>query len=322
MSETTSIIKLIDQLIIGADNMEIKWQVQAGQQRSFKQFLLGQGISQRLYTKIKALQLPLYLNQKKVTPDSVVQVGDWVSLQLPAEPADESVIISHGPLSVIYEDEYWLVVDKPAGLSTIPGPTNQTDTLLNRIKGYWQQQGAQNLVPHIITRLDYDTSGVVLVGKHQVAQSLLQPQIEKHQLQKLYLAVVAGNGLAAQGEINAPIGRVATEIRRQVLATGQSARTSYWLLGESNDRAAVKVQIHTGRTHQIRVHFSDLGHPLLGDQLYGGPLDLGIERQALHAYQLCFLDPFTQQTKCFNAPIPEEIQTVLPATVQLADLVN
>lgn len=302
--------------------MHIKWQVKVGPSQSFKQFLIVQGISQRLYTKLKALKCPMFLNQKAVTPDSVVQVGDWVSVQLPVESADDAVLVSQGALNVIYEDQYWLVVDKPAGLSTIPGPTNRTDTLLNRIKGYWQQQGAQNLVPHIITRLDYDTSGLVLVGKHQVAQSLLQPQVEQHQLQKFYLAVVAGSGLAVAGEINAPIGRVDTEIRRRVLATGQPAQTSYWLLGESNDRAAVKVQIHTGRTHQIRVHFSNLGHPLLGDQLYGGPLDLGIKRQALHAYRLRFFDPFTQQNKCFNAPIPEAIQAVLPSSVQPADLLN
>lgn len=290
--------------------MEIKWHV--NQPQSVKQFLLASGISQRLYAKIKALGQLILVNGQKSAPSDQVQCGDVVTLQLPAELADESVAVSHEPITICYENEYWLAVNKPAGLATIPGPTNQTDTLLNRIKGYWQAQGATDLVPHIITRLDFDTSGIVLVGKHQIAQSLLQPQIEQHQLQKFYLAVVSGTGLPASGDIREPIGQIDHQPRRAVLADGQSAWTSYWRLGASGQLTAVKVQIHTGRTHQIRVHFSTLGYPLVGDQLYDGPLDLGITRQALHAYRLQFQDPFSQQSISITAPIPADIQAILP----------
>lgn len=297
--------------------MKINWQVKTSEQLSLKQFLFQQGISQRLYSKIKTLKLAIEINQQPSQPATVVQRGDQVSLTLPAEPADPTVQISYQPIQVLEEDDHWLVVNKPAGLATIPGPTNQSDTLLNRIKGYWQQAGQTDLVPHIITRLDFDTSGIVLVGKHQVAQSLLQPQIEKHQLQKYYLAVIAGTDLPTSGTLNQPIGRIEHQARRQVLATGQTAHTSYWLLGADQVKSAVKVQIHTGRTHQIRVHFSAIGHPLLGDQLYDGPLTLGINRQALHAVELQFTDPFTDQLRVIQAPVPSDIRAVLPPTVAL-----
>lgn len=295
--------------------MEIKWQVATQQSQTMKQFLLKNGISQRLYAKIKAQGLPVRLNNRLSSPADQVQNGDQVSLTLPAEPADETVAVSGVPIEVLYEDDYWLVVNKPAGLATIPGPTNTTDTLLNRIKGYWQQNGATDLVPHIITRLDFDTSGIVLAAKHQVAQSLLQPQIEQHQLQKFYLAVVAGTGLPEFGTIKAPIGRVGVEPRRRVIADGQSAWTDYWRLAQDERLTVLKVQIHTGRTHQIRVHLSDLNHPLVGDQLYEGPLGWGIDRQALHAYQLTFNDPFSQQKRQFTAPIPADIQMILPTKI-------
>ncbi|KRM21188.1 RluA family pseudouridine synthase [Latilactobacillus graminis] len=297
--------------------MEIKWHVQHTQ--SVKQFLLASGISQRLYTKIKATGQRILINEQKSKPSDQVHIGDVVSVHLPAEPADQRVIVSHEPIVVCYEDDYWLAVNKPAGLATIPGPTNQTDTLLNRIKGYWQSQGLTDLVPHIITRLDFDTSGLVLIAKHQVAQSLLQPQIEHHQLRKFYLAVVAGGDLPQFGEIRAPIGKIDHQPRRAVIADGQAAWTSYWRLGGTAQLVAVKVQIHTGRTHQIRVHFSAMGHPLIGDQLYGGPLDQGITRQALHAYQLQFKDPFSQQLCTINAPIATDIQAILPKSLPIID---
>lgn len=295
--------------------MEIKWQVATQQSQTMKQFLLKNGISQRLYAKIKAQGLPIRLNQRLSGPANQVQKGDQVSLTLPAEPADETVAVSQVPIEVLYEDDYWLVVNKPAGLATIPGPTNTTDTLLNRIKGYWQQNGLTDLVPHIITRLDFDTSGIVLAAKHQVAQSLLQPQIEQHQLQKFYLAVVAGTGLPKLGTIKAPIGRVGDEPRRRVITDGQSAWTDYWRLAQDERLTVLKVQIHTGRTHQIRVHLSDINHPLVGDQLYEGPLTWGINRQALHAYQLTFNDPFSHQKRQFTAPIPADIQAILPTKI-------
>lgn len=297
--------------------MEIKWHV--NQTQSVKQFLLASGISQRLYAKIKAVGQPILVNGQMCAPSDQVQRGDVVIVQLPAEPADAAVAISHAPITICYEDDYWLAINKPAGLATIPGPTNQTDTLLNRIKGYWQDQGLTDLVPHIITRLDFDTSGIVLVGKHQVAQSLLQPQIEQHQLQKFYLAVVSGTGLPQSGDIREPIGQIDHQPRRGVLADGQSAWTHYWRLGATDQLTAVKVQLHTGRTHQIRVHFSALGHPLVGDQLYDGPLDLGITRQALHAYRLQFQDPFSHQQLTIAAPIPADIQAILPTAQSSID---
>jgi len=193
----------------------------------------------------------------------------------------------------------------------VPGPSNRTDTLVNRIKGYLIASHASNQRPHLITRLDRDTSGLVLVAKHRVAQGMLtEPRIAA-QLVKTYQAWIEGTITPASGTIDRPIGRVADSPRRVVTTAGQRAITTYQVEADQlqHNVSRLRLELVTGRTHQIRVHLTTLGHPLLGDALYGGNL-AWIQRQALHAASLQFFDPFSEQILHFEAALPADLQAL------------
>ncbi|WP_220751167.1 RluA family pseudouridine synthase [Apilactobacillus xinyiensis] len=275
-----------------------------------KKFLNNHGISHRMYNELKNSG-EILINQRPLTSDGKIHPKDVVKVTFPDEGSDDNVPISNNPLEVVYEDSNWLVVNKPAGLTSVPGPSNRDDTLVNRVKGYLKKHGSNDLKPHIITRLDRFTSGLVLIAKHRLANSLANQQLANHQIQKQYLAVISGNLDNNHGIIDEPIGQVNNEFRRQVIPDGKPSVTEYWVQKNLNHKALVKVELHTGRTHQIRVHFTYLKHPLLGDQLYNGPLDKGIERQALHAYYLKFYDAFSNQYLAFKAALPIDMQQIV-----------
>lgn len=291
--------------------MEFSWIKTDEQEEKVRYFLQHHGVSGRLFKQVTG-QGRILINGRLAASTGVrLQQNDRVTIQLPPEKAAQQIAISTQPLNVIYADENWLVVDKPADLSSIPGPTNQTDTLLNRVQGWLQQQNNTETVPHVVTRLDRFTSGLVLLARHRFAHSLIAQQLTDHTLDKRYYAIVAGHLATTHGFLTQPLGRQGDEIRRRVMATGKPAKTEYWQMTKLARATLVEVKLHTGRTHQIRVHFADQGHPLLGDQLYGGPLDQGITRQALHAYELNFYDPFTQTERHFTSPLPADMQAVL-----------
>ncbi|WP_190242908.1 RluA family pseudouridine synthase [Apilactobacillus kunkeei] len=290
--------------------MQFTWQNQDEQNAGIKKFLGAHGVSHRMYNDVKSTGTIL-VNGNAVDLSYKLAVGDEVTVIFPPETSDDEVAFSDEPIDVIYEDDNWLVVNKPAGLTSVPGPSNRVDTLVNRIKGYLKKRGSIDLRPHLITRLDRFTSGIVLVAKNRLANSLANQQIAQHKIDKMYYAVVDGIGLNDHGMIDKPIGRVGDNFRREVIETGQNARTEYWKIGEFDDSTLVRLKLHTGRTHQIRVHMTSLGHPLLGDELYQGPLDRGIDRQALHAYYLRFNDELTNQVRTFEIELPEDMKSLV-----------
>ncbi|MFD0897641.1 RluA family pseudouridine synthase [Loigolactobacillus binensis] len=291
--------------------MEFSWRKTDDNEEKVRYFLQQHGISGRLFKQVTGQGKILINNQLAASTGVRVHPGDQITIQLPPEKSDQRLTVSTQPIQVIYADNNWLVVNKPTGLASIPGPTNQTDTLLNRILGWLQQQNSPDTVPHVVTRLDRFTSGLVLLARHRFAHSLIARQLMDHSLDKRYYAIVAGHLTAKHGFLTQPIGRQGEAIRRQVMANGKAAKTEYWQVSKLATATLVKVKLYTGRTHQIRVHFTAQGHPLLGDQLYGGPLDQGIQRQALHAYELNFYDPFTQQVMHFTCPMPSDMQALL-----------
>ncbi len=290
--------------------MQFTWKKKPADPGTLKKFLNGHGISHRMYKTVK-IDGRITVNGRPVQPQNELRDGDQVTVVLPNEPADPMVIVSHGPIHVVYEDQNWLIVDKPAGLTVVPGPANRTDTLVNRVKGYLLAQEADNLVPHIITRLDRFTSGLVLIAKHRLANSLANELLAAKQLKKRYLAIVSGTGLPAHGRIQKPIAKDPDGFGQLISQAGRSADTEYWVKRDLTTATLVEVALHTGRTHQIRVHFASIGHPLLGDQLYQGPMNLGISRQALHAASLSFNDPFSGSQLEFKTDLPTDMRAIL-----------
>lgn len=290
--------------------MQYTWTNQQNDPVKIKKFLQNIGMGHRLIADIKHGDGSFIANDHVVQPTDVLPPHSQITVIINPEKEDETIVASHQPIDIVFENDQWLVINKPAGLTSIPGPTNRLDTLLNRIKGYLIDQGSKDLRPHFISRLDRFTSGLVLVAKNRLAQSLIANQVEQHLIDKQYWAIVSGQVSEEHGFLSQPVGRVADSPRRAVMNNGQSAKTEYWREQVNDSWTLVRVKLHTGRTHQIRVHFSNIGHPLLGDQLYDGPLEL-ISRQALHAYHIEFVDPFDQQTRMFEAAIPEDMKNVL-----------
>ncbi|WP_283679763.1 RluA family pseudouridine synthase [Lentilactobacillus sp. Marseille-Q4993] len=278
---------------------------------NLKAFLNSRGISHRMYRGLKDAGNRIFVDGNQADPAAKLNEGAVVGVSFPDEQSDPNVAVSDQPISVVYEDSNWLIFDKPAGLTVVPGPANREDTLVNRIKGHWQRNGEVNLVPHIITRLDRFTSGLVLVAKHRFANSLANELSDKKLIHKEYFAIVSGNGLDKHAHIDKPIAKDPDGFGQMISDGGKSADTEYWVEEQTDMWTTVRVILHTGRTHQIRVHFAAIGHPVLGDELYSGPLDLGINRQALHAKELAFDDPFTNEKRSFVAPIPEDMKAII-----------
>ncbi|MEJ6399679.1 RluA family pseudouridine synthase [Nicoliella lavandulae] len=290
--------------------IKLEWHYQNQTGNTLKSFLKQHGISHRMFLSLRS-DGEFTVNHKPITTNVKLQPNDLVQVTLPDETSDPNVPVSERPIDVVYEDANWLVVNKPAGLTSVPGPTNRTDTLVNRIKGHLVAEGSRDLRPHLITRLDRFTSGIVLVAKHRIANSFANQQVMNHAIDKRYLALVQGHLNHSHGIIDFPIGKDEGEVKRRRMADGQPAKTECWVLQTFERFSEVELQLHTGRTHQIRVHLSAIGHPLLGDQLYDGPLDEEIDRQALHASSIKFYDTFQSQFVSFEVPMPSDMQALI-----------
>ncbi|MBF7129619.1 RluA family pseudouridine synthase [Pediococcus pentosaceus] len=277
---------------------------------SAKKVLQRSGMSQRLLQRIQNEGRLIDENENDVEFSDKLMPFEPIWIELPDEEQDQNVAISDGPLDIIFEDKNWLLVNKPAGLTAVPGPSDREDTLVNRIKGHWQAIESKNMMPHLVTRLDRFTSGITLVARHQVSNSLLSEQVAHHKIKKIYLAMVDGVVQAEKGTFNQPLGLAADGIHREVRDDGQQATTSFKVLKRFENQTLVQIHLKTGRTHQIRVHFANAGHPLVGDQLYDGPMDRGIKRQALHASSIRFFDPFIDEKVSFTAELSDDLKQI------------
>ncbi|PWG00008.1 RluA family pseudouridine synthase [Levilactobacillus bambusae] len=291
--------------------MGYQWTALGTEPVSVKRLAAEHGVSHRLFSDLKR-NGSILIEDQPATFDQVVQPGQTLTVTFPTETSDPNVAVSDAAIEVLYEDDHLLVVNKPAGLNTVPGPANSTDTLVNRIKGHWVSQQSPNLVPHIITRLDRFTSGLVLVAHDRLANSLLMQQQGNHDIEKTYLALVDGTITADHDLIDAPLAQSPTGFNQIVTPDGKRAVTEYWVVNRFANMTLVRVKLHTGRTHQIRAHFANLGHPVVGDELYNGPMDRGIDHQALHAWQLDLMDPFTESSIRQEAPLPADFNRLMP----------
>ncbi len=263
-----------------------------------------------------------------------LSAGQTVTLRIPATAEPGSLLPEALPLSIVYEDEDLIVVDKPAGMVVHPAPGHSSGTLVNAILHHCptiEGVGGERR-PGIVHRLDKETSGLIVVAKHDRAHRDLQLQFKQRTVEKEYLALLEGRLAPESGRIVAPIGRHPTERKRQAvlppdpttgLTRGRAAITEYWTLatysapvyGSATSFGAftlVAVNLHTGRTHQIRVHFAWLKHPVVGDTTYGYRTQrLPLERHFLHAHRLRLRLPGTGIERTFSAPLPPDLQELL-----------
>ena len=221
------------------------------------------------------------------------------------------------PLDIIYEDEDLLVINKVAGMVVHPAPGHLDDTLVNAVLAYCPELlGVEGLRPGIVHRLDRDTSGLIIVAKNARTQAALIEQMKQHEIVKRYQALVEGIVSVDSGSIDAPIGRDPRHRQQMaVTATGsREARTHFRVLERFHRHTLLLLQLETGRTHQIRVHLKAIGHPVVGDSVYGSGNTRGshsLKRQFLHAFQLIFTHPSTGLVLELEAPLPEDLKVVL-----------
>ncbi|MHA3065541.1 RluA family pseudouridine synthase [Lacticaseibacillus saniviri] len=298
--------------------MYFKW-TYTGNPLKLQNFLRQQGFSQSQLIKLKFHGGAVYVNHRQRNTDYLLHAKDHILLQLAPEIPVDTVKPFAAPIDIIYEDAHYLVVNKPAGVASIPDAAKGDDSMANRVKAYLISSHAESTAIHVVTRLDRDTSGLMLFAKHGFAHSLVDRQLHSSRFIKNYQALIPlHQPLPSHGWLILRIGRSQEfYMKRAVVPTGKQSTTEYRLLQQNSAYALAEVTLHTGRTHQIRVHFSAIGHPLIGDDLYGG--EMLMARQALHCAHLNFYHPYLNRTIDLTAPLPTDMQAGL-TRVGLAEI--
>ena len=248
-----------------------------------------------------------YVNQK-------ISSGDILTIKLSETESSEKIVPEKLDMDIVYEDEDILVVNKPANMPVHPSQNHYTGTLANGIAYYFAAQG-KPFIFRCVNRLDRDTTGLTILCKHQLASGILSNMVSERLIKRTYLAICTDDGsLPENGTINAPIARKEGSTIERIVdyEKGEDATTHFKKLLHLPDKqiSLIQLRLETGRTHQIRVHMSSIGHPLIGDDLYGGDCTM-INRQALHSYSLHFIHPVTLEEMYFEQELPEDMKQCL-----------
>ncbi len=289
-------------------------------EKTVSDFLKEVGYSHKAISRLKRLEHGILLNGTRVTVRAVLHTGDTLSLAVEDQPEEQNPYMEpvELPLSILYEDEQILAVNKPPFMPTHPSMGHTGDTLANAV-AFYLGKGGKPFIFRATNRLDRDTSGVVLLAKDRYTAATLAGAMEAGKIRKTYLALLFGRLADDSGEINAAIRRKeASIITREAIPYregaplpegAQPALTRFEVVERYDGYTLVRAFPETGRTHQLRVHFSHIGHPIVGDTLYGSAHET-LTRQALHAETLTFPHP-DGRAMTFTAPLPDDLQNLL-----------
>lgn len=277
-------------------------------------------ISSVLLIKLKKYNC-IKVNGNSTFTNYIVRLNDVITVDLAKieieNKFEDKFILIDDNLNILYEDEYLLIVNKPANMPVHPSSQNYENTLSNIVANYLKKQGIYNI--HIVTRLDHNTTGICIFAKNSYIQELFVRKKEIINLQKWYMAIVDGKFKEKHGIITENIARKKdTIILREVNEQGNFAKTEYFVENYNQEKnyTLVKILLHTGRTHQIRVHMSHIGHVLLGDDLYASVYNINditkyIDRQALHSHKITFNHPITNKFTEIECPMPSDMQNLI-----------
>ena len=258
----------------------------------------------------------VYVGSKTVKPSYKVTAGDLISFEVP-EAVEPEILPEDIPLDILYEDHDVVLVNKPKGMVVHPAAGHYTGTLVNALMFHCKDDlsGINGVMrPGIVHRIDMDTTGVLIICKNDLAHNSIAEQLKEHSITRRYQAIVHGNLKDDEGMIDAPVGRHPQDRKKMCInhQNGKHAVTHYRVLNRFKGYTHIECRLETGRTHQIRVHMSSIGHPLLGDQVYGpAKCPFKLQGQTLHAGILGFIHPRTGEYMEFAAPLPEYFTKLL-----------
>ena len=300
--------------------MILKYKVENNKFNNIKQIAKEYfNMSERLIIKLKNKQL-IFKNNEKAFINDTVEINDIIVFDLNYQEENDNIVPLKMSINILFEDDAFLIVDKPPFMPIHPSSSHYSDSLSNAVKNYFKENNLNKKI-RPVNRLDKDTSGIVIFAKNEYIQESLIKQMKKNIFEKTYLAIAEGIFDNGNGIINAPISRKnGSIIEREINSNGQNAITHFEVIKEfqihnnisnlNQHYSLVKYKLETGRTHQIRVHSKHIGHPLLGDTLYGNQTNL-INRQALHCYELKFIHPITQKYMNIISVLPNDMKNLI-----------
>ena len=290
--------------------MKLEYLVENNKYKNINEILsLEFKISSRLKNKLIKKNM-VFLNGNICDTRNNINIGDKLIIDLNYKEDNSNIIPKEMNLDIIYEDNWLLVINKPAGITIHPSVLHFDNSLSNGVRFYFDKIGLNKKI-RPVNRLDKDTSGLVIFAKCEYIQECLSLQMKEGIFEKEYLCLVSGTFNQKAGTINLPIARKEGSIMERCIdEKGKQAITHYKVIKEFKNYSLVECRLETGRTHQIRLHMASIGHPLLGDTLYGTSSPL-ISRQALHSYKIKFIHPITKKELELTAKIPQDIKNCI-----------